>query len=693
MPTYIITETTRMRGYLLMSTVAAAFVSLASMTSSASVPSEVAPPLPKDVPANAVLSSIVLNGTKAGDEAMWRAADGSEQVFQQFNDRGRGPLLRTTYRFSADESISDLHVTGHDYLGNAVDEHFSSDGTRATWTSSAGHGSTDSVAGRVYLSLNGPSEEIALFVRHALRVGGRVDLLPAGTASVHKVENLKLKAADRTQVVSLYAITGLDFTPTYVWLDDKQGFFALKSDWSATIRKGWEPVVGQLLREQARVSAENLHALAARLMDKPATDVVFLHVGVFDSESATVKPDETVVVSGDRIRYVGTEPPPTSPGARVIDGHGSVLIPGLWDMHTHVADDDQGLLYIAAGITTTRDLGNINDSLAEKRRQYDSGTEIGPRIIPAGLIDGRGPYQTPLGLSADTPDEARQDVAKYAQMGYPQIKIYSSVKPELVPVIVQAAHARGMRVSGHIPSGMIAEEAVRDGYNEIQHMNFIFLNFMPDVKETRTPARFTEPAKRAADLDLASPPVQSFLKLLIDRHVAIDPTLNVMESLLCDRPGQVSVGARDYADRLPVQVQRSLLAGGLPVPPGMDKTYRRSFEKMKTMLKLMYDRGITIEAGTDSLAGFTLMRELQIYHEAGLPAPKVLQLATLGAARVMSRDRELGSIAPGKLADLVLVPGDPTVDLKQLEGAELVMKGGVLYDPKKLYEALGVRPQ
>ena len=668
-------------------------IALVSVPTLGDTPSVASPPLPKDVPADAVLSSIVFNGTKAGDEAMWHGNDGTMHVLEQFNDRGRGPLLRTTYRFGADDSISDMRIIGHDYIGNDVDEHFSSDGKHATWASSEEHGSTEAAAGRVYLSLNGPSEEVAIFVRHALQVGGHVDLLPAGAASVEKVEDLTLKADSRSQAVSLYAIIGVDFTPTYVWLDDRQGFFAFGSDWSATIRRGWEAVVDQLLKEQTRVAAENLHTLAARLSERPSAEVVFSHVGLFDSESATVRPDQTVVVRGDRVTYVGTAPPPVSVGARLIDGHGRVLIPGLWDMHVHLTDANQGLMYIAGGVTSARDMGNVNDKLAETRHDFDSGVEIGPRIIPAGFIDGRGPYQTPLGMFADTPDEARKDVAAYAQMGYPQIKIYSSVKPELVPIIVQEAHAHGMRVSGHIPSGMIAEEAIRDGYDEIQHMNFIFLNFMPDVKETRTPARFTEPAKRAAGLDLTSPPVQSFLDLLVARHVAVDPTLNVIESLFCDRPGEISVGARDYADRLPVQVRRGLLGGGAPVPPGMDMTYRQSFEKMKAMLKLMYDRRITIEAGTDSIAGFALMRELQIYHEVGLPAPKVLQLATLGAARVMSRDKDLGSIAPGKLADLVLVPGDPTLDLKQLESAELVMKGGVIYDPKKLYQALGIRPQ
>src|SRR5262252_5591359 len=110
--------------------------------------------------------------------------------------------------------------------------------------------------------------------------------------------------------------------------------------------------------------------------------------------------------------------------------------------------------------------------------------------------------------------------------------------PKLVPIIADQAHRRGLRVSGHVPSGMVAEQFVRDGADEIQHMNFIFLNFMPDVKETRTPARFTEPGKRGGDLDLNSRQVNDFIAFLKQHHTVIDPTMGVWESIYLDRPGQ-----------------------------------------------------------------------------------------------------------------------------------------------------------
>jgi imidazolonepropionase-like amidohydrolase len=140
-------------------------------------------------------------------------------------------------------------------------------------------------------------------------------------------------------------------------------------------------------------------------------------------------------------------------------------------------------------------------------------------------------------------------------------------------------------------------------------------------------------------------------------------------------------------------VRRGLLAGGLPVPDGKDQRYRDSFEVMKRLIARAYEEGIPIVAGTDSLPGFSLHRELEIYGEAGIPAADVLWIATLGAARVTKREKELGSIKIGKLADMVLVEGDPTKHLADIRRTRLVVKDGVLYDPAELYQAIGVRPQ
>jgi hypothetical protein len=254
------------------------------------------------------------------------------------------------------------------------------------------------------------------------------------------------------------------------------------------------------------------------------------------------------------------------------------------------------------------------------------------------------------------------------------------------------AHDRGMRVSGHVPAFMTAEQFVKDGADEIQHMNFIFLNFMFDkVKDTRTPARFTEVAAHGAEIDLSSAPVQSFIRLLQEHKTVLDPTLNVFEGMFTDRPAKISNSYAAVADRVPAQIRRGFLYGGLEVPAGMDQRYRDSFLQMLKMTKIVYDSGIPMVAGTDALAGFSLHRELELYEQAGIPRPKILQMATLGAARVMKRDQELGTIAPGKLADVILVDGDPVSRIGDLRKVQTVIKDGVLYQTSDLCRAVGVR--
>src|SRR5262249_16066125 len=309
-------------------------------------------------------------------------------------------------------------------------------------------------------------------------------------------------------------------------------------------------------------------------------------------------------------------------GAEVIDAGGKTLLPGLWDMHVHLAPND-GLLNIAAGVTSVRDLANDTDSLLEVRGKYDDGTEIGPRIVMAGIIDGHGPYQAPSRVFADNEEEARVAIDNYARLGYSQIKIYSSIKPELVPKIVEMAHAHGLRVSGHVPAFMTAEQFVLDGADEIQHMNFLMLNFMFDkVQDTRTPARFSEVAAHAAEIDLGSEAVQRFIGLLKEHHTVVDPTLNVFEGMFTDRPGKSSARGAAIADRVAAQIRRGFFYGGLTVPEGMDDRYRDSYRELMNMTRALYDAGVPIVAGTDDLAGFSLHRELEIYVEAGIPAPE-----------------------------------------------------------------------
>ncbi len=378
--------------------------------------------------------------------------------------------------------------------------------------------------------------------------------------------------------------------------------------------------------------------------------------------------------------------------ADVIDGTGKTLVPGLFDMHAHAQALD-GILNIASGVTTVRDMGNDIEELRHLQDQWDSGTTIGPHVWKSGFIDGHGQFQAPTGLYADTAEQAQAAVNRYADLGYIQIKLYSSLKPEFVPGIAKTAHSRGLRVSGHIPNGITASQFVEDGADEIQHINFIFLKFFAaKVKDTRTPERFTAVGDNAAKLDLQSKEVSDFISLLLQHHTTVDVTLATFEGMFTGRPGKVSPDYAPVLTRLPAQVQRGAYSGGLPVTEANDQLYKDSYRAMLRMTKRMYDAGIPILAGTDATAGIMLHRELELEVEAGIPPAKALQIATFNAARLLKQDKDVGSIAEGKRADLMLVEGNPVEHISDIRRCRLVMKDGVVYKSADLYSAVGIKP-
>ncbi len=663
-------------------------------SSSQSQPAEpAAPALPSDIPASAEHYSFLLMGNLAGQQAVWTGSDGALHIFFQFNDRGRGPKTTSILKLDSNGLPVSETITGNDYLKSPVNENYSLDAGTARWKNNDEQGEKKISAPAYYSALNGAPSEIALLAQAALHNRGKIILLPEGEAHVQRMTQLDIEAAGHKEHISLYAVSGLDFAPTYIWLGDPGKFFASVDTWGAIVPEGWESSIHTLLDAQNKVKQSRSADLATRLAHHPPKGILLAGANVFDAESGKLIINQDVITLGSRIvsveRHQGRRR--VADGVDVIDATGKTLLPGLWDMHAHVGDND-GLLNLAAGVTTVRDLANDTESLMARRQRIIDGKEIGTRIVLAGIIDSPDAYHGPTKVLVSTEAEARAAVDNYKRLGYVQIKIYSSVKPELVPAIIDEAHNNGLRVSGHIPANMIASQCVELGYDEIQHINFLVLNFFPEIKDTNTIARLTKPGEVTASLDLNSAPVQSFIKLLQEHHTRLDLTLTVFEDQYMARPGEIPPGFRPVADRLPAQVRRGLLTAGMTPPPGMDDTYKKSFEKMIDFAGLLYRSGLSIEDGTDNMAGFALHRELELDVQAGIPPNVVLQDATLNAARIMSMDRDLGSITPGKLADLTLVDGDPTKNISNIRKTAVVVKDGVLYYPAELYSELGVKP-
>ncbi len=616
--------------------------------------------------------TVIMAGHPAGSQTT--TVEGATRTVDfEFNDRGRGPKTHTVM------SPGSMTNTGVDYYKAPVDETFAG----GKWSNGAESGSSAN-AKALYASMYGPPEETAAIARALLAAPNhKMALLPAGEASIKKLGQLTVDG----KRITAYDIYGFGFSPAPVWLDGKNELFATASSWLSVIAEGHDKAIQQLVETQDKWHAAAAKQMAAKLAHKPSGGgIVITNARLFDPVTRELHANKTIVIKGNRVESIDG---PDVPGYEHIDAAGRVVIPGLWDMHTHNGDDN-GPLNIANGVTSVRDLGNDIDTILDLKKKWESGEAVGPRVVLAGIVDGPGPFAGPTKMLVSTEEEARKAIDKYASLGFEQIKIYSSVKPELVPVMTKYAHEKGLRVSGHIPAFMRAEEAVRAGYDEIQHVNMLMLNFMPDVKETQTRLRLTAPAERAAGIDLASADVKAFVDLLREKHIVIDPTLAVFENTYVARKGTMSPGFVAAADRLPPQVRRGYLTGGLPVPEGKDQTYRDSFANMVKLVRMLYDAGVPIVAGTDGLAGFMLHRELELYAQAGIPPAEVLRIATLGAATVMHREDKLGSIAPGKLADLVIVDGDPTVRISDIRNVRTVVKDGNVFDAKEVAAAIGV---
>lgn len=629
---------------------------------------------------------VYLGDRDAGFLTIWQDEGAFRSVFE-FNDRGRGPHLEETVHLNENGLIIRQTVKGHNYFKESVEELFEVRGDSAYWQSSLESGSTGFEGNRFYMSVQGVLNRALLIRKLAEEPSSEIYLLPEGEAGVPRVSNHTIGDSLQLRLVTL---TGMAFAPQYYWIDSDNRLFGQMQLRSSVIREGYASLRDTLSTLQEKEINAYYRKLADEYIHQHDKQIAITNVRVFDAQLATVKPGQTVLIEGNKILRTGDAASMTIPeSAEIIDGSNKTLLPGLFDMHTHGSKLD-GIMHLAAGVTSVRDMANALD-YPEVAEEFNNNTLIGPRLVVlSGFIDQTGPYAGPTGKIVESLEEGLKAVEFYHERGYDQIKLYSSIDPEWVDDLTEKAHELDMRVSGHIPSYMLAEEAVKQGYDEIQHVNMLVLNFLSDTLDTRTPLRFSEVAKHAHKLDLQGEKFKDFMTLLKENEVVVDPTVSIFEGMFTTRPGQPDPSFAMVLNRLPVQVRRGYYSGGLPVPDGMEETYRKSYQKMLDIVGTLYEHGITIVPGTDAMAGFGLHRELENYVRAGIPAAEVLKIATLTSAQVAEVADRLGSVEAGKLADLVLVEGNPTEDISDIRNVVLTIKDGNVYYPDELYPAVGV---
>jgi len=633
---------------------------------------------------------IFLQGNLAGTQTVKEEPGGSIRVEYSYNDRGRGDHINATWKLDAAGVPTEYEGKGNDYMKAPVEERFEIKDGKASWKNRSENGEAPVTGEAFYLPMSAPPEFFGVLARALLKAPNhKLPLLPAGEASIEVSGKVKTAKGELTE----HRIVGLGFSPQSIWLDGN-GVASQVSGWFSVVPDGTEGAIKDLQAAQEKTDAAWSEGIAKVLARKPAGDLVIRNARLFDPRDLSVTSGMSVIITGERIVRVGPDADVKAPAnAEVIDAKGKFLMPGLWDNHQHFGDVD-GALDLANGVTSARDLANDLDSFPKRIARFDEGTELGPRVLKAGIIDGTGELAGPTTMRVDNAEQAIKDIDWYADHGYVQIKIYSSIKPELVPTMADHAHARGMRVSGHVPAFMSAKQFVENGADEIQHINFIELNFLfPEVKETRNRDRFIKVAERAREFTPEKPEVRDFIQFLKQHHTVLDPTMVAFEGLFCGDPTAITPGLEEIIPRFPPQVRRAMRSGALEVPPEKKDAYRESFPSMLRLLKALHDAGVTIVPGTDALAGYMLHHELELYVRAGIPAAEVLRMATLTSAEVMGANKDRGIIAAGKLADLVLVDGDPTKNIRDLDKLTAVIKAGKVHDPAAIEKALGITPR
>jgi cytosine/adenosine deaminase-related metal-dependent hydrolase len=640
--------------------------------------------------------NVLYAGKKGGAQKTVIGDDGSLRVSYSYRDNGRGPDIEEEISLAADGTFRSYRQRGNTTFGAVLDERFSISRGQASWRSTAEQGSRKLERAAIYLPNYGSPEVSAIIVRATQKApGGRLAALPDGELRSTKLQEARIGSDGQERAVALYAIFGTGLQPDFIWLDadnDMRLFARINVGSSHLVVAGFESSTSELERLQKDAESAYLRDIAKKQAQPFASPLLIRNVRVFDTKTTALGEPADVYVQDGRIAAIYPANSQAAAAATVIDGAGRALLPGLFDMHTH-GDAWNSILQIAGGVTTSRDMGTINNAgLAKMIADIGRGDAIGPHIEPAGYIEGDSPYSSRGDFVVKSVEEAQAAVDWYAQRGYRQIKLYNSIKPEWAAPIAAYAHSRGLRVSGHVPAFSRSERVVRDGYDELQHINQLMLNFVSDPDtDSRTLARFILVGERTRELDLDSRQVRDFIALLAARGTVIDATLATFEAMYTQQQGDMDPTFAEVADHMPFATQRSWRRNSMDVSGGRLEIYRSSWKRMVEFVGRLHAAGVPLVAGTDNIAGFTLHRELELYVEAGMAPGEAIRIATENGAHYAGVLGDRGTIERGKRADLILVDGDPTKNISDIRRVSYVLKDGVGYSPADLYGTIGVR--
>ena len=625
-----------------------------------------------------------------GTETYTIADDGKSLVLDSkfnFTDRGTRVSLSATLRMQPNLTPQRFTIKGNTSRLSSIDTEIDIVGTKATMRQGKQPRAVD-VPGQ-YFTLSGyaPAAMQMMLMRYWL-LHGRPASLPVLPGS--EPVRIERRGSDTVSVdgksvkLERYGLTGVIWGRETLWLNRERQLVALVTcdaefDHFEALREGYEAGLSQFI---SRAAQDNSKALTQRTRHwcPPRKGTIALIGGtLIDGTDSLPMQNVTILVEGDRIMKVGRVGQVTIPrGAIRVDARGKTILPGLWDMHAHYEQVEWGPIYLAAGVTTVRDCGNEFDYITAVRDVLKSGQGIGPQLILAGLVDGDGPEAIGI-VRINTPEQAREVIQRYKDSGFAQIKIYSSIKPELVPMICAEAHRQGLSVTGHIPDGMNAMQGVEAGMDQINHIAFL-LQVMADR---------SKPGSRYP-IDFSASAAQQALQTLKAHQTVIDPTLVFYELPFYD--GSAEANARE-PDLAKVAPQLSEPLRSAPLPPAIRPRALAARAAMLSIVATLHRNGIPVVAGTDQIVpGHSLHRELELYVEAGLTPMEAIQAATIVPARAMHMEAEVGTLEVGKRADLILVDGSPLEAIRNIRKVRFVMSAGSLYECAPLWRSVGFQP-
>jgi imidazolonepropionase-like amidohydrolase len=592
----------------------------------------------------------------------------------KFTDRGTAVPLTASLTMEKDLTPLDFQIKGKISRFSSIED--SVHGRNA--------GAVTIPPGEIFFDIQGyaPVSVQMMLVRYWRSHGSPKTLktLPRGEVQIQDQGTEPFTIGGRKVELHKLSIRGLIWGMESLWMDGQDHLVALVSvdaemDHFEAVADGYEDGLATFVAGAARDGMANLAKVAAAFTTQPASVTAIVGGRLIDGTGKPAIENAVVILKDGKIAAAGPAASTAVPqGAQIVDAHGKSILPGLWEMHAHFEQVEWGPIYLATGVTTARDVGNEREFIVAARDAIAAGHGIGPRLVMAGVVDGTGPFSLGV-IRVDTPEQARAQVQKYKAAGFQQIKIYSSVKPEILKIVTAEAHRLGMTVTGHIPFGMNAIQGIEDGMDQINHVEYL------------TPL-MVDPKSQTIDPD--APNVKKVIKLLLEHHIVVDDTLALMEVIFHPLDHPIS-GFEPGILKVAPELREGLETIGT-TPPKAEQS-AATFRAMVATVRVLHQAGVPIVAGTDqTVPGFSLDREIELYVQAGFTPMEAIQAATLVPARAMGMEKDSGTIEAGKRADVILVDGNPLENISDIRKVSAVFAAGKMYQPAGLWSAVGFKP-